>query len=647
MNFAPKFCRSLISYCFIAVYPYFSPSLLCTFELCARKITENNATTDTTVQASMDGQRAEADAPAETEEIQNTETVQAPTDHTPEALPTVLMDIAQLRTSPYNPRTTYEEEGIKELAATLRESGLLHPLHVRPKDGYYEIITGERRFHAARLLGWKQIAVYVREATDAQARDMALTENLQREDMAPMDEARAYKTLVSEGADIYTLAAKYGKSDRYIYDRLKLNDLIPAIADLLSRKMIGLGIALEVSKCEKFIQQDLYENHLKGSAEDDTPQTGWRGKGLADFRRLLQDAYTSDLTRYAFDKSDCLHCVHNTNTYDMFAETNSCGHCTDRECLQAKNAAFVLEKSRALLKVDPRIVVANCSYGYTNPVVRQNLEEEGHTVKKVGFGYRTLPAEPQAPQAEQFREANEYEQAVVRYEMQRQEYEQTLQEALQQAEAGAIRLMVSPEPTDARLIAIPVNHREKEPDFVKRLSQEKQANVERAITKTVEDTRKMMRKEQMEAPVFSAFDENVLLYCLLDALRHDHLALFGEKYRESHYLTDADKLEIVKNLTPEQRDIIRHDYIVEALSKKGESKIVGQMIMEYANIHYNRQFSLIKAGHEETCENRNDRLDERIAEFQAKERVKKEQEKKKRKKQAVTETQAVTAVSAA
>ena len=613
----------------------------------SKEITENNATTDTTVQASMDGQRAEADAPAETEEIQNTETVQAPTDHTPEALPTVLMDIAQLRTSPYNPRTTYEEEGIKELAATLRESGLLHPLHVRPKDGYYEIITGERRFHAARLLGWKQIAVYVREATDAQARDMALTENLQREDMAPMDEARAYKTLVSEGADIYTLAAKYGKSDRYIYDRLKLNDLIPAIADLLSRKMIGLGIALEVSKCEKFIQQDLYENHLKGSAEDDTPQTGWRGKGLADFRRLLQDAYTSDLTRYAFDKSDCLHCVHNTNTYDMFAETNSCGHCTDRECLQAKNAAFVLEKSRALLKVDPRIVVANCSYGYTNPVVRQNLEEEGHTVKKVGFGYRTLPAEPQAPQAEQFREAHEYEQAVERYEMQRQEYEQTLQEALQQAEAGAIRLMVSPEPTDARLIAIPVNHREKEPDFVKRLSQEKQANVERAITKTVEDTRKMMRKEQMEAPVFSAFDENVLLYCLLDALRHDHLALFGEKYRESHYLTDADKLEIVKNLTPEQRDIIRHDYIVEALSKKGESKIVGQMIMEYANIHYNRQFSLIKAGHEETCENRNDRLDERIAEFQAKERGKKEQEKKKRKKQAATETQAVTAVSAA
>ena len=595
----------------------------------------------------MDGQRAEAGAPAETEEIQNTETVQAPTDHTPEALPTVLMDIAQLRTSPYNPRTTYEEEGIKELAATLRESGLLHPLHVRPKDGHYEIITGERRFHAAKLLGWKQIAVYVRETTDAQARDMALTENLQREDMAPMDEARAYKTLVSEGADIYTLAAKYGKSDRYIYDRLKLNDLIPAIADLLSRKMIGLGIALEVSKCEKFIQQDLYENHLKGSAEDDTPQTGWRGKGLADFRRLLQDAYTSDLTRYAFDKSDCLHCVHNTNTYDMFAETNSCGHCTDRECLQAKNAAFVLEKSRALLKVDPRIVVANCSYGYTNPVVRQNLEEEGHTVKKVGFGYRTLPAEPQAPQAEQFREAHEYEQAVERYEMQRQEYEQTLQEALQQAEAGAIRLMVSPEPTDARLIAIPVNHREKEPDFVKRLSQEKQANVERAITKTVEDTRKMMRKEQMEAPVFSAFDENVLLYCLLDALRHDHLALFGEKYRESHYLTDADKLEIVKNLTPEQRDIIRHDYIVEALSKKGESKIVGQMIMEYANIHYNRQFSLIKAGHEETCENRNDRLDERIAEFQAKERGKKEQEKKKRKKQAATETQAVTAVSAA
>ena len=210
----------------------------------SKEITENNATTDTTVQASMDGQRAEAGAPAETEEIQNTETVQAPTDHTPEALPTVLMDIAQLRTSPYNPRTTYEEEGIKELAATLRESGLLHPLHVRPKDGHYEIITGKRRFHAAKLLGWKQIAVYVRETTDAQARDMALTENLQREDLNPIEEAEGYKTLI----ETYHMtqedaAATVGKSRPAVANAMRLLTLDESVREAVKDGRLSAGHA--------------------------------------------------------------------------------------------------------------------------------------------------------------------------------------------------------------------------------------------------------------------------------------------------------------------------------------------------------------------------------------------------------------------
>lgn len=323
----------------------------------------------------------------------------------------------------------------------------------------------------------------------------------------------------------------------------------------------------------------------------------------------------------------------------MFAETNSCGHCTDRECLQAKNAAFVLERSRALLKIDPRIVVANCSYGCTNPVVKQNLEEEGHTVKKVGFGYYSLPTEPQAPQAEQFREANEYEQAVEQYEVQRQEYEQTLQDTLQQVETGAIRLMVSPELTDARLIAIPVNRREKEPDFVKRLTQEKADNIERAFFKIVEDTRKLVKEEDAENPYFTSTDEKIMVFLMLGTVKQEYFGQFGEQYAGKSSLTDEDKLAIIQGLTPEQYAMIRHSYIVRELHGCCSSKLTGQMLMEYANMHYHRRFWLIKAKHEETCENRNDRLDERIAEFQAKEHIKKAKKMKKSKKQGTAEAQ--------
>ncbi|WP_462376778.1 ParB/RepB/Spo0J family partition protein [Rikenella microfusus] len=544
--------------------------------------------------------------------------------------PKTMLDMTLIRTSPYNPRKSYDKQGIRELADTLKEVGLIQPIKVRVVKGYYEIVCGERRYHAAALLKWKQIEGCICDVSDEVARDMALTENLQREDMPPMDEAVAYMQLVQEGKDIYTLAARYGKSDRYIYDRLKLNDLIPEVADLLNRKMIGIGIALEISKCEKHIQKDLFERHLKGeNGEDNDPTAGWRGKGVADFKEMLRQAYTTDLKNYHFDKTECRTCAHNTNTYDLFAtDCTTCGRCTNAKCLQAKNDAFVLEKAHTLLKSDPHIIMGKSEYGGHSTIERK-IGDEGHTVKKLGWNATDFPVEPTAPKKENYKKEEDFAAAQKRFEIAKKRYDKETAELTRKMEAGEVRVLVKAESHDAKLVYVPVNRREVEPDFVKRLTEQKAANLRKAFEKTVEDTRDLVRDNSEPAAPFSAFEENALYYVMLGTLKRKHYKLMDSKQNEYGHLSPEQKLAIVAKLTPEQKDIIRRDYIAAYLTEGYCDEISRKMLCEYAAMHYPDQFGLIKARHDETYENRNNRLDERIAEFKAKEKVRREQAAKK------------------
>lgn len=543
---------------------------------------------------------------------------------------TVMIDMNVLRPSSYNPRKYYDKKGIEELAVTLNEVGLLQPIHVRAVGEYYEIIFGERRFRAARSLKWKRIPAYIRTVSDEMARDMALTENLQREDMRPMDEAAAYIGQVREGKDIYTLAAKYGKSDRYIYDRLKLNDLIPPIADLLNRELICIGAALEIAKCERHIQEDMYENRLKGENEnDDNPVYGWRGKSVTDFKRLILDTYTTDLERYNFDKTECLKCPHNTNTYDLFADCNGkCGHCTDTDCLRAKNEAYVLAKATALLKENPRAVVGQCYAGSHNSCVNE-LVAQGYECKNYGYDYRRFPTEPVAPRRETYEKPEQFAEAEQRYKQEREEYETEIAQINDMVEQGDARLYISPCDKDVAMVYKPVQKRPVEPDFVKRLTEQKTSNIQKAIAKTVEATREIVKDNVEPVSAYTELEDYMLYFVLLDALRPEHRqTLTGSRY--ACLLSSEQKLAIVRELTPEQKDVIRRDFIAAYLCEKtANDKILGQMLCEYASMHYPDKYGIAKAKIEEECENKNNRLDERIAEFKAKEKVRAEAAEKK------------------
>lgn len=136
------------------------------------------------------------------------------------------LQLTSLKSSAINPRLNFDEEKLKELSLSIKEKGLIEPIVVRPSNGKYEIICGERRFRASKLAGLKEIPAIVKTLTDIQALETQIIENLQRDDLEALEEATGYKSLIDKCK--YTqeqLAKKIGKSQGYIAARLSLLEI--------------------------------------------------------------------------------------------------------------------------------------------------------------------------------------------------------------------------------------------------------------------------------------------------------------------------------------------------------------------------------------------------------------------------------------
>lgn len=206
------------------------------------------------------------------------------------------LDITTVQPSAENHRKTFNDASLQELADSIREVGVLQAIAVRPRTaGGYEIIYGERRYRASLLAGAKTIkATIYGNITDDEAEDMSLSENLQREQVRPTEEARAFKRLLEKGRyDMYSLVSRFGRSEKYIYTRLKLNELYQPIGELLDNETITISVAEEISTYEPHIQKDVYEKHLKEGSGDN-----WTGYTLNLFKKHFEKYYTTDLAQY-------------------------------------------------------------------------------------------------------------------------------------------------------------------------------------------------------------------------------------------------------------------------------------------------------------------------------------------------------------
>jgi ParB family transcriptional regulator, chromosome partitioning protein len=161
----------------------------------------------------------------------------------------------------------------EELVASVKEKGVLSPVLVRPisaKDAKWEVVAGNRRLAAARKAGLEEIPAVVREMTDIEAREAQIVENLQRENIHPLDEGEAYRALIEEsGYEIKAVAAKVGKSERYVRSRLVLTNLIAKAAKAFREDAIHAGHAELISRLDHKDQEQALEYVLDGDADMD------------------------------------------------------------------------------------------------------------------------------------------------------------------------------------------------------------------------------------------------------------------------------------------------------------------------------------------------------------------------------------------
>ena len=163
----------------------------------------------------------------------------------------VEIDLSELRANPYQPRKNFDEEALNELASSIKEHGVFQPIIVKKSIKGYEIIAGERRFRASKLAGVQTIPAIVKDFSDEEMMQIALLENLQRENLTSIEEAKAYKSII-ESMNITQdeLAKKVGKSRSHITNILGLLKLPASVQDMVLYNKLSMGHARVLSKLD-------------------------------------------------------------------------------------------------------------------------------------------------------------------------------------------------------------------------------------------------------------------------------------------------------------------------------------------------------------------------------------------------------------
>ena len=163
-----------------------------------------------------------------------------------------IVHVERIEPNPEQPRLAFEQEALDELTASIREHGVLQPILVRPLGpNTYQIVAGERRWRASKQAGLDTIPALIEEIDDDTALEIAIIENLQREDLSPLDEAAMYDRMVRDhGYSIRKLAEKLGKDKGYLENRLRLADAPPEIRELVSLRKDTLSHAYELMKVQ-------------------------------------------------------------------------------------------------------------------------------------------------------------------------------------------------------------------------------------------------------------------------------------------------------------------------------------------------------------------------------------------------------------
>jgi ParB family transcriptional regulator, chromosome partitioning protein len=266
--------------------------------------------------------------------------------------------LSTISESKTNPRRQFDETKLAELADNIRQYGVLQAILVRPigRGDSFEVVAGTRRYRASKLAGCETIPATVRELTDTQCLKLQLIENLQRSDVHELDEAQGYAALMQlqpENYTVETIATKVGRSEAYVYARLRLLHLIPEARQAFYEGKLTVAHAFEMARLQPNDQQralqECFPQHRSAAAilKDKKAEA----VTVRELRQWIEREIHLDLTNAPFDPQDeallpsagaCARCPKRTGSNPLlFPEVRQKSICTDRECYRAKVEALV------------------------------------------------------------------------------------------------------------------------------------------------------------------------------------------------------------------------------------------------------------------------------------------------------------------
>lgn len=201
----------------------------------------------------------------------------------------IILPVERIHANQGQPRRHFDDKGIEELAESIAESGLIQPLVVRERQGRYELIAGERRLRACKKAGIAEVPVVIKDVTDTEAFVLALIENIQREDLNPVEEALAYQKLLEDTKSSQTdLAKRVGKSRSALANSVRLLELSQKILDYLAMGDISAGHARALIPLEEEIAITLVEKIIEGA---------WSVRETEEAVRRIKEGHPVEETR--------------------------------------------------------------------------------------------------------------------------------------------------------------------------------------------------------------------------------------------------------------------------------------------------------------------------------------------------------------
>lgn len=291
--------------------------------------------------------------------------------------------------SPNNPRRTFVDATLAELASSIREQGVLQPILVRPlpmdrgpsgmamseKLNHFEIVAGHRRLRASRMAGLAEIPAIVREMDNVAALEAAVLENLQREDVHPLEEAEGYERLMKSGNySLEHLLERIGKSRSYVYGRLKLLALEPKAREAFYAGKLTPSTALLIARLPADKQQKALDEIIKCY--------GGVPLSFRSARDHIERNFMLNLTKAPFKVTDdrfaagpCTACPKRTgNQPELFADASSGDLCTDARCFNDKRETDYLRKKALVEEKGAKVIegaaakkIAPLGAGYIEP----------------------------------------------------------------------------------------------------------------------------------------------------------------------------------------------------------------------------------------------------------------------------------------